>query len=104
MVGKLEYSRVGCKQQLGEADFKEFLVQLSADRDFGSTACFARSELNRKANDQVVIFRAELDLRISMKQYPPLVTNGREGLGSWLLTACQSQCCCMTVVRPLSHL
>lgn len=47
MVVELEYSRVGCKQQLGEGDFKEFLVQLSADRDFGSTAYFARSELNR---------------------------------------------------------
>lgn len=33
MVVELEYSRVGCKQQLGEGDFKEFLVQLSADRD-----------------------------------------------------------------------
>lgn len=44
MVVKLEYSRVGCKQQLGEGDFNELLVPLSADRD--SEVQYASLDLN----------------------------------------------------------
>lgn len=37
--------------------------------------------LSGRPTVKLVIFRAGPDLRISMKQYPFLITNGREGLG-----------------------